>query len=88
MSLPLAEATEPIWRGTPLCGDCDCLGQLLCLLAFPFASAFSTQQLREMLATQAQCPQKSADHPAEGLGVGDPLSCWVWLPEIILSSFC
>lgn len=60
MSLPLAEATEPVWRGAPLCGAGECLAQLLCLLAFPFAFAFSTQLLGEMLATQAQSPQKSA----------------------------
>lgn len=60
MSLPLAEATEPIWRGAPLRGVGERLGQLLCLLAFPFAFAFSTQPLGEMLSTPAQSPQKSA----------------------------
>lgn len=59
MSLPLAEATEPVWRGALLHGAGERLGQLLCLLAFPFAFAFSPQLLGEMLATQAQSPQKS-----------------------------
>lgn len=59
MSLPLAEATGPVWRGALLCGAGKCLGQLLCLLIFTSVFTFSTEPLREMWATQVQSPQKS-----------------------------
>lgn len=58
VSLPLAVATEPIWRGAPLHDAGACPGQLLFLLAFPsvFALTFGTRLLGEMLAAQAQSP--------------------------------
>lgn len=76
MSLPLAKATEPAWRGTRLCsaqslhGAGECLGQLLCLLVSPFA--FSTQMLGETLAAPALSPQERP--PSGGAGCqGAPL---------------
>lgn len=59
MSLPLAEATEPVWRGALLCGAGNCLGQLLCLLVFTSVFTFSTEPLRETLATQVESLKKS-----------------------------
>lgn len=59
MSLPLAEANKPVWRRALLRGAGECPGQLLCLLAFPFAFPFITQMLREMLATWGQSLQKN-----------------------------